>query len=180
MCGDAMLGVGGLRKNTKGAVLIEFALVYPVFLILVFSTAEYSYYLFKKNFAKHVLYETSRTIQTGIIQSADDPEAEFRLTYCSFAQVALNCDKVFFDVRSYPELTDATFPEAGFSQSGQPTNFVFEPGESEEITLMRVATPHEFVTPWMRNAFQKDGNPAILVGYTIVKNEPFGCVQSCS
>ncbi|MEL7547926.1 MAG: TadE/TadG family type IV pilus assembly protein [Pseudomonadota bacterium] len=168
-----------MRDDSRGAVLIEFALVYPVFLILVFTTAEYSYYLFKRNFAKHVLYETSRTIQTGEIQFADDPEAIFQLTYCEFANVLLDCNKVFFDVRSYAELSDATFPAATFSAAGHPTNFVFEPGDSEEITVMRVSTPHEFVTPWMRTAFQADGAPAIVIGYTIVKNEPFGCTQSC-
>lgn len=38
---------------------------------------------------------------------------------------------------------------------------------------MRVATPYRFVTPFMQDVFQPDGAPAIIVGYSVARNEPF-------
>jgi hypothetical protein len=44
---------------------------------------------------------------------------------------------------------------------------------------MRVALPYKFVTPFMQDIFLGKSKNAIVVGYTVAKNEPFGCLKSC-
>ncbi|MEM1105205.1 MAG: TadE/TadG family type IV pilus assembly protein [Pseudomonadota bacterium] len=171
------MGVQGpkasLRRDKRGATAVEFALVAPVALFLIFAVVEYSLFYFKTSFLKHVLYEASRNVQTGEVQDAGDPQGFFRGEYCSDALFLIRCENVFFDVRSASDLALVTFPEATFDAQGAPTNFVFEPGGPSDITTMRVATPYIFVTPFMQQIFQPSGAPAIIVGYSVARNEPF-------
>lgn len=157
----------------RGATAVEFALVAPVCLFMVMGVVEYSLFYFKTSFLKHVLYEASRNVQTGEVQDSADPQTFFQTEYCDDAGFLMHCEDVFFDVRSAPSLADVTFPAASFDSDGKPTNFVFQPGAPDQITTMRVATPYRFFTPFMSDIFQPDGSPAIIVGYSVARNEPF-------
>lgn len=152
---------------------MEFAIVGPVFFFMLFATIEYGVYFFKKSVAQHVLYETSRVLQTGQVQRSDNPETEFQAVYCEAAMTIFDCNDISFDVRAFDSMADIVIPDATFNSSGRPTNFVFQPGKGEQITALRVSIPHQFITPMMRDIFQPDGTPAIIVGYSISKNEPF-------
>jgi len=162
-----------MTREQGGATAVEFALVAPVALFMILATIEYSLFYFKTSFLKHVLYEASRNVQTGEVQEAVDPQTFFQNEYCSDAAFLMRCQDVFFDVRSASDLGTASFPAATFDAGGEPTNFVFQPGGPNDITTMRVATPYRFITPFMQEIFQPDGSPAIIVGYSIARNEPF-------
>ncbi|MEM6666103.1 MAG: TadE/TadG family type IV pilus assembly protein [Pseudomonadota bacterium] len=161
------------RRHRRGTTAVEFALIAPVFLFMLVAVTEYSLFYFKTSFLKHVLYEASRNVQTGEVQDAGDPQTFFQTEYCSDASFLVRCEDVYFDVRSAADLASITFPAASFDANGVPTNFVFQPGGPDAITTMRVATPYRFFTPMMREIFQPGGDPAIIVGYTVAKNEPF-------
>lgn len=161
------------RSSRRGATAVEFALVAPVCLFMAMAIVEYSLFYFKTSFLKHVLYEASRNVQTGEVQDNIDPQAYFRAEYCDDASFLVRCEDVYFDVRSAASLAAVTFPDATFDTDGAPTNFVFQPGAPDEITTMRVATPYQFFTPYMADIFQPGGTPAIIVGYSVARNEPF-------
>lgn len=166
-------GTTRFARNRRGATAVEFALVAPVMLFMVVAIVEYSLFYFKTSFLKHVLYEASRNVQTGEVQGADDPQTYFQTEYCDDAVFLIRCEDVYFDVRSAASLSAVTFPEATFNSAGEPTNFVFQPGTANQVTIMRVATPYGFTTPFMQAVFQPDGAPAIIVGYSVARNEPF-------
>lgn len=169
-----------IRTHVGGAAAVEYAMIGPIFFFVVIGLVEFSFYVFNRNFVKHVLYETARSITTGEIQSADDPAAAFKEEYCSHSNVLVSCERLSFDVRAYDNLEDVEFTPVEFDSSGAPKNFKFEPGESEQLSVMRVALPYKFVTPFMQDLFLGDSKNAIVVGYTVSKNEPFGCLKSCS
>lgn len=170
---ELMTRIGRLGRRTSGATAVEFALVAPVALFMIIAVVEYSLFYFKTGFLKHVLYEASRNVQTGEVQDALDPQAHFQAEYCEDAAFLVSCENVFFDVRSAPSLSTVSFPVAAFNADGEPTNFVFQPGAAGDITTMRVATPYRFITPFMQTIFQPDGAPAIIVGHSVARNEPF-------
>jgi len=167
------------KRDSRGATAVEYAMIAPVFLTMVIGLVEFSLYVFNRNFVKHVLYETARNIATGEIQSADSPPAAFKQAYCGHAGAVLSCERLLFDVRAYDNLEDVKFTPVEHSPGGMPTNFKFEPGKAEQISVMRVALPYKFVTPFMQDIFLGEGNHAIVVGYSVAKNEPFGCLKSC-
>ena len=170
---DAIKVVRRFCSARSGVAAIEFAMLAPIFFGLMFMTAEFCIFFYKSSHLKYVLYEASREIQTGEIQKAVSPSESFKVKYCTNANFMFDCDEIFFDVRKFDSLADIAFPDAQFDKDGHATNFVFKPGGSEEITAMRVATPFFFVTPMVQKYMQPNGDPVILVGYAVVKNEPY-------
>ena len=102
-----------------------------------------------------------------------DPLASFQAFSCEGGRVLIPCEKVYFDVRNFNSLSSIDLPEAQFDDDGRPLNFVFQPGGSDDITVMRVASPHKFIMPYMGDIFGVGDKPAILIGYSVAKNEPF-------
>ena len=162
-----------LRRDTSGVTAMEFGIIAPAMLLLIFVIVETAVYYYKQSHLQYVLHDTGRRIQTGEIQASDTPQAEFLADVCAEAKIFFECDQVYMDVRSFPTLADVVFPQASFNTSGVPTNFTFEPGGSAEITAMRASATHDFITPFLTNILQPSGDPVILVGFTIFKNEPF-------
>lgn len=177
----ARTGRARLRSDIRGATLMEYALIAPVFFLALAAVLDYSYYFFKTTHLKHVLYEASRNIQTGELRfdadgdprSTSELQVAFQNAYCQEASFLLDCAKISMDVRNFASLSAVSIPDAAFDDLGRPTNFVFQPGGSEEILVMRASIPHHFATPFMQDFFQPDGTPAIIVGQSLAKNEPF-------
>lgn len=170
-----MLTLKRFRKSGGGNVMIEFALLAPVFFMLITGLLEFVLYQYKTYALNHVVYEATRNLQTGEVQSAADKEAAFRQEACDKAGPLIDCNDITFDVRSYKEIKDIKFTEAEFDDEGNPTNFAFHPGGPEEYSVVRAAIKHQFVTPFMDKLFgMGPDKPAIVNAFCIVKNEPYG------
>ncbi|WP_421853752.1 TadE/TadG family type IV pilus assembly protein [Oricola sp.] len=162
-----------LRRDNSGVAALEFGVIAPAMLLLIFMIVETAVYYYKQSHLQFVLHDAGRKIQTGEIQASNTPQADFLADVCSAAKIFFDCSGVHMDVRSFPTLADVVFPKATFDTAGEPTNFTFEPGGSSEITAMRASATHAFITPFLTNILQPDGDPVIMVGFTIFKNEPF-------
>jgi Flp pilus assembly protein TadG len=163
-----------LSKAEGGNVLIEFALLAPVFFMLVMGLVEFVLYQYKVYALNHVVYEAARNLQTGEVQNAGDMQAAFQDEVCDKAGVLIDCTEIYFDVRTFTALPDITYPPVTFDEDGLPTNFVFEPGGASQYSVVRAAMHHQFVTPFMDHLFQMGPDmPGIVNAYVVVKNEPW-------
>jgi Flp pilus assembly protein TadG len=163
-----------LSKAEGGNVLIEFALLAPVFFMLVMGLVEFVLYQYKVYALNHVVYEAARNLQTGEVQSNSDMQAAFEDEVCNASGVLVDCSEISFDVRSFDDLEDVTYPPVTFDSDGLPTNFVFQPGGANKYSVVRAAMPHQFITPFMDELFHMGPDmPAIVNSYVIVKNEPW-------
>jgi Flp pilus assembly protein TadG len=157
-----------------GSTLIEFALLAPVFFMLVMGLVEFVLFQYKTYALNHVVYEATRNLQTGEVQNSEDMAAAFHDEVCEHAGAMIDCEEIVFDVRSFDDINDITYPPPEFDEEGNPTNFVFEPGDAEQYSVVRAALPHQFVTPFMDKLFRMGPDmPAIVNAYCIVKNEPW-------
>jgi Flp pilus assembly protein TadG len=163
-----------LSRAEGGNVMIEFALLAPVFFMLVMGLVEFVVFQYKAYALNHVVYEAARNLQTGEVQSSGDMQAAFEEEVCNHAGVLIDCNEIVFDVRSFDSLADITYPAAEFDEDGNPTNFVFEPGTANQYSVVRAALHHQFITPFMDQLFRMGPDkPAIVNSYCIVKNEPW-------
>lgn len=166
-------------RARSGNVMIEFALLAPVFFMLILGLVEFVLFQYKTYALNHVVYEAARNLQTGEVQTAGDksPEAmlaAFRQEACDKAGAMINCNEIVFDVRAFDTLPDITYPPPTFDADGMPSNFVFQPGGPNQYSVVRAAIHHTFVTPFMAELFQMGPDmPAIVNSFCIVKNEPW-------
>ncbi|WOI54030.1 TadE/TadG family type IV pilus assembly protein [Parvularcula sp. LCG005] len=166
-------------KRDEGSAAVEFAIIAPVFFLLVFAIFETSLFYFKRHSLRYLVFEVSRELQTGHIQKAGDPETLFKETVCEKSSFLFDCDDIFVDVRAFNRLSDATFPPITFDGDGEPSNFTFDPGRQEQIMIVRAVTNFSFITPMIKSIFQPDGENVIITGASITKNEAFGCTGEC-
>lgn len=168
-----------LKESRSGTAAIEFAIIAPVLFFMVFGVIESSIYFFKRSTLRYVAFESMRHIQTGKVQKEVDPEQAFEDVYCHYTPMFMDCTKIQFDVRSYNDLASATFTPPTFDGDGIATNFAFEPGYQEQVTTVTAVMQYRFVTPYIQKIFQPSGNPVIVIGFAIARNEPFGCIDEC-
>ncbi|MDZ7823646.1 MAG: TadE/TadG family type IV pilus assembly protein [Ahrensia sp.] len=166
------------RRDERGATAIEYTILAPIFLLLVFMTIEFSIYLYKRNHLKSVMYDASRLLQTGQIQNDPNMFQAFKNEICASSVIVFECNEVFFDVRSYNNFADVDFPAITYNPNGHPNNFVFLPGKPSQYSAVRVAGLFDFVTPFMRDIFLSDDKPVLVIGHAIARAEPYNCTQT--
>jgi Flp pilus assembly protein TadG len=163
-----------LSRSEGGNVLIEFALLAPVFFMLVMGLVEFVLYQYKTYALNHVVYEAARKLQTGEVQTSNNMTKTFHDAVCAAAGPLIDCEQIVFDVRSFDRIPDITYPPVQYDANGNPVNFVFNPGNPNQYSVVRAAIHHQFVTPFMDQLFHMGPNePAIVNAYCIVKNEPW-------
>lgn len=163
-----------LRHARGGNVMIEFALLAPVFFMMIMGLVEFVLFQYKTYALNHVVYEAARNLQTGEVQTAADMRAAFEEEVCDKAGAMIDCEAITFDVRAFDNLADISYPPVIFDEDGNPSNFVFEPGGPNQYSVVRAAIHHQFVTPFMDKLFRMGPDmPAIVNSFCIVKNEPW-------
>ncbi|MEZ6029926.1 MAG: TadE/TadG family type IV pilus assembly protein [Hyphomonadaceae bacterium] len=163
-----------LSKARGGNVMIEFALLAPVFFMLIMGLVEFVLFQYKSYALNHVVYEAARNLQTGEVQTSADMQAAFHEEVCAKAGAMIDCESIVFDVRAFDSLNEVTYPPVEFDEDGNPTNFVFEPGGPNKYSVVRAALHHQFITPFMDKLFRMGPDmPAIVNSFCIVKNEPW-------
>lgn len=169
-------------RARSGNVMIEFALLAPVFFMLIMGLVEFVVFQYKTYALNHVVYEATRNLQTGEVQVDEDGNprtpAEMRQYFmdqaCEAAGAMVDCNSMYFDVRAFDALQDVTYPPPEFDEDGIPTNFVFQPGKADQYSVVRASLHHQFITPFMDKIFHMGPDlPAIVNAYVIVRNEPW-------
>jgi len=166
-----------LSEEEGGNVMIEFAMLAPVFFMLILGLVEFVLFQYKTYALNHIVYEAARNLQTGEVQGAGNVAAQaaaFHDEVCAQAGPLMDCDDIVFDVRSFDEIDEITYPPVQFDEDGNPVNFVFAPGGPNAFSVVRASIHHQFVTPFMAELFQMGPDmPAIVNAFCIVRNEPW-------
>src|SRR5882672_1171941 len=152
-----------LSKAEGGNVLIEFALLAPIFFMLIMGLVEFVLYQYKTYALNHVVSEATRNLQTGEVENSTDMQKAFKDEICAHSGLMIDCNEIQFDVRHFKAIKDITYPPVTFDSKGNPTNFKFEPGDAGDYSVVRASIHHQFVTPFMDKLFRMGPDmPAIV------------------
>ncbi len=154
-------------------MLIEFAFVAPFVVLLLTATAEVAVTLFIDATISGAAESAARDIRTGRVQEDDDPLVAFQTKLCDSLFGVVNCDDVVFDVRTFDDFgsVDLTLQ---FDEEGNLIGNQFTPGNSSQITIIRVSYRWQFLTPLVSNALSTDGTGGVLLLSTMAfQNEPY-------
>ena len=115
----------------------------------------------------------ARQIRTGQVQVAANPLEAFRTRLCAELFELIDCNEVVFDVRKFDNFTSvATTLE--FDEEGDVVGAAFLPGDSGEITIIRVIYRWHYKTPLVAQALSSDGTgSAVLMATMAFQNEPY-------
>jgi Flp pilus assembly protein TadG len=137
-------------RNTAGAIAVEFALVLPLFLAIVFSTMEAGWLMVQTIMLDHALDKTVRDLRIGLIAN---PTAEkIRTAVCKKAIILIQCN-ASLALEFIPIATDADYPSDSTkclnrTSAIQPT-LTFNPGSRAQTVFVRACFVVNPITPFM-------------------------------
>jgi Flp pilus assembly protein TadG len=165
-----------LRRDERGAVAIEFAIIAPVFFFLMFVIAETALVFVAEQVMDNAVFETARLIRTGQAQDSGMTQDQFKTEVCTRSSVFINCSgsNFYLDVKSYATfesmtMTDPVDQNENFNDPG-----TFDFGTANSIVVVRAyyqwPTNKIFGSLSLKNL----SNGKRLIGsFAAFKNEPY-------
>lgn len=163
------------KEGRSGSALIEFALITPVFFLMIFALMEIGIIFFAQSTLQKAANDVARLIRTGQAQSGAMTQTQIHDQVCADIAPLIPCDSnLRVDVESFSNFGGESF-SAPLNASGNfnPDN-AYSPGTSCNVVLVRVFygwtvfTP--VLTPFLTNM---NGNKHLLYSAVSFRNEPF-------
>lgn len=107
MTGRGKRRLKALRRDTRGAAGVEFALVLPVLLSIIFSTFEAGWFMVQSIMLDRALDLTVRELRIGSL--ADPTQSKVRERICEQAVVLADCEERLA-LELIPIVTSASYP----------------------------------------------------------------------
>lgn len=149
------------NKNNDGTSAVEFALILPVFLLLLFGTIEIAMVMFTLSLAEGGLREAARFGVTG--QEVDPAARQARILeiITEHTHGLIDVSDANVQVTVYPDFTgDDTGPGAAGA------------GSANDVVFYRLNYEWQYLTPIFA-VFTGLGNSLPMTATIAVRNEPF-------
>lgn len=169
-----------LRRQRRGVVAVEFALLAPIFFILLMGTLETALMYGASIVVDGAVNDSARSIRTGQAQLSGDPISTFRNRLCNSLVAFVTCGDLTFDVRTFADFSSITLTIT-LDENGDPVDEngdliveTFNPGGAGDIVMVRVVYIWDFITPLIGQLYNPGGaNSVMLVSSTVFRTEPF-------
>lgn len=177
--------------DERGVAALEFAMVSPVFIIIVLAILEFSSAYFTQQVMENVSYNITRLAKTGFVQAGMTQEETVMNMLNQRLSGLVAPEDINIDSRTYEEFSDIDqnepFVDAdnnGVRDEGE--NYTDTNGNGEydgalsitgygqagQITVYQVTVPWRVMTPVLGNLAGEDGE-ITLTSHIVVRNEPY-------
>ena len=169
----------------KGSAAIEFAMVAPVFFVLLMGTIEAGVIFFAQSALQNALNDTARLVRTGqtgcYTTSGGNcvamTQAQFRTRLCSEVSLLLsdcNGASLQFDVQAYPSGFSTASNSSPLVGGTLPTLTAFNVGNACDVVLARAFYTWPVFTPGLRYFLANVGSSYhLLASAAAFRNEPY-------
>jgi Flp pilus assembly protein TadG len=175
-----------LLRDERGSIFIEFAMVGPMFLLLVLGILELSLMMFSQAVLDAAARQAARTVRTGQAQTTNNPIQAFSNALCAgLAGIPglIPCGSVVYNVKTYTNFTAALAapPPTFFDANGNPNPPVFTPGGPSSYVVVSVLYNRNFITGAISGLLGvvrgsgSGGNwkSTLLTSTVVFQNEPY-------
>lgn len=179
--------VGRLRRDERGAVAIEFALLALPFFTLIFAIIETSMVFFASQILDSAVQDAGRLLRTGQAQTANYNSANFRTAVCNGTYGLFRCANLKIKVSVVTSFTTATTTSpvgTGSNCTSTSCNWTiteaYSPGSGGDVVLVEVYYKWPMIVnlPGL-NLFNLADGTRLLSSVRVFRNEPFSCT-SCN
>lgn len=166
------------RHRAEGHAAIEFALIAPVFFLLLMAIIETGMVYFANNVLENGVEVAARMIRTGQVQSGSMTQTQFRQVICDNISTMLSCDssKLYIDIRAFSGFGGSSYPAPLDSHGNLNGNLnSYQPGASCQVVLVRAFYTWTLFTPIFAQYFSNmAGDDRLLTSSVAFRNEPYG------
>jgi len=186
---DLFRPVKGRRKsfarNKSGSAAVEFSIVAPLFLAIMFSMFEVGWYFYANSVLDAATDKAGRMIRTGQVQengSLTTPTERFNFLYseiCDVVDAFGTCaTRLTMEVQTFATFAALAAATAPVTCADSPPDDIaaipFVPGNELQIVRVRVCLIYDTINPTIgANLSEGDDGQRHLVSTMIFQNEPY-------
>jgi len=159
------------RGDNRGAVAVEFALIAPIFLLMIVMTFELGLVLLTQSALDNAAQNAARLILTGQAQTGGGAAA-FKSQLCADVGILIPCASLQYNVQaanSFSALNGTVTTDA----SGNMTGGQFSPGTPGQSVLVQVGYNRTYITGWVGSILGGGHNSSLLLSTVAFQNEPY-------
>lgn len=166
-------------KDRRGSAAVEFALVAPPFLALMFSTFEVGWFYFANSQLDAAVIEASRFVRTGQAQRQNFTKEQFYAAVCPKLEIFGNCeDRLTVEVEKFASFAalaaDASSAVCTTDSAQDIEAIAYNPGLDNEIVRVRLCLTYRTMNPTIGlNLSDAENGTRRLYGSYLFRNEPF-------
>lgn len=165
---------GNFCRDQKGVAALEFALLAPIFFLLLLALIDLSIFFATHSIVDDSVESAARAVRVGLLQN-DKDGTQFRAVLCK-RLFFVSCGNFTFSVKPTTNL-GAVSPNPGFDSSGHLSDQTYSTGNPDDVVVVTIAYVHTFIIPYIGLIFGDSGmiNPHMrtITSFLVVKNEPF-------
>lgn len=164
---------GMFFRNRSGATAVEFAIVAPAFLALLYAILQTALVFFAQQVLQTATTQAARLIMTGQAQAASYTAAQFQQAVCAAATALFNCAGIYVNVQTFASFSSVSLlnpvSNGAFSSAGMS----YSPGGTGDIEVVQVFYQWPvYAGPLGFNLSNMNGNKRVLVATAAFRNEP--------
>ncbi len=159
--------IGRFLRARAGVTLVEFALVGPLFLLLVFAIVDNSLVLFMQTVLDNATRAAARQVEIGNAKTS----AAFKTALCNNLGGFIPCNSVQWFVQSSNAGFSSLTP-TGSDSSGNMASTGFTPGSAQYYVLVQVGYSQPYIIPALARISSVTGN-LLLLSTVAMQNENF-------
>jgi Flp pilus assembly protein TadG len=171
------------RDDKSGVAALEFAIVAPLFLLLMMAIFELGAIYIADVTVQMVTTGIAREVRTGQIQTQNLSKDQFRTHYCSELPGFLSCDSsLMLDVEAFNNFGSAVYqPPLKPDGTMDPSLNNYNPGTSCQVVLVRAFYTWPVQTPgFLPFLVNVAGGKHLISAAAAFRNEPFtSAVSGC-
>jgi len=163
------------RGDRRASAIVEFALIAPIFFLLLFSIIEIGVIFFAQSTLQRAANDVARMIRTGQVQNGALTQAQVTNRVCADIAALMACDgNLKIDVQAFNNFGGVTFTPPLDNNGNYTATNNFSPGAACNVVLVRVFYGWSVFTPVL-TPFLSDmsGNKHLLYAASTFRNEPF-------
>lgn len=165
------------KRETAGAVSVEFALVSLPFIAVMLAIIQIGVLFLAKSVLETATERAARLISTGQIQQNGTTQAQFVTAVCGYLPALFKCSDVMVDVQTVNAFAtaNATAPQITYDTKGNVTNaWSFNAGASGSIVVLRVLYQFPLITSLLGLKFGTLPNgKLLLMSSAVFQVEPY-------
>jgi len=154
------------NASRRGSVIVEMALIAPVFFLMLMGITESCLMLGAQQLLESAAFNASRLAKTGYISGSQTQSQ-------TVMQVLINELQNYGGLITTANVTMTEISYTSFSASGAGTGGTSGFGAPQQIVVYTVTYPWKLFTPMM-SAFMGSGGIVNLTSTIVVRNEPYG------